>query len=112
MLAMNIKVYAILTDIIAYGGVSEARSILKVDIIVKILSDVKQPWKFAKTAEAGKKEHQTGGDKFRGKRKRVIKEIKDVQAAKKVALESESKVSHAYNTKPYRLKRNLKINCG
>ena len=46
-----------------------SESILKVDIIVKILSDVKQSWKFAKTAEAGKKEHQTGGDKFRGKRK-------------------------------------------
>ena len=46
-----------------------SESILKVDIIVKILSDVKQSWKFAKTVEAGKKEHQTGGDKFRGKRK-------------------------------------------
>lgn len=49
------------------------------------------------------------GDKLRGARKRISKEISkevtNVQAAKKVILESASKVSDAYSAKP------IKTNC-
>ena len=55
------------------------------------------------------------GDKLRGARKRISKEISkevtNVQAAKTVMLESASKVSDAYVAKLYRSKKKLKTNC-
>lgn len=70
---------------IVYKGMSKECGILKVGITKKILSNMKKSWRFAKAAEAGSKERQTVVVKFRGERKRIIKEIRDVQAAKKIA---------------------------
>ena len=43
--------------------------------------------------------------KHREERKRISNEIKDIQAAKKFALESVSKVADEYNAKLYELKQ-------
>ena len=69
---------------------------------------MKKSWRFAKAAEAGSKERQTVAVKFRGERKRIIKEIRDVQAAKKIAMESTSKVANVYDAKVYKLKKKFR----
>ena len=91
-----------------YEGVSKDGGILKMDIIVKMRSNVKQSRRFAKVAKAGNREHQTAWDKRRKERQRISKEVTNVQAAKTVMMESASKVSDAYGTKLYRSTRKLK----
>ena len=76
---------------------------LKVDFRNKMLS-----YAFlAKAAEAKTKERQTAGEKRRRKRQKNNKKVKDVSAEKKVALESTSKVTNAYDTRLYKLKVKL-----
>ena len=53
-------------------------SILNVSTAVKMLSDVKQSWSFAKTAEAESKRHQTAWDKRSEERKIISKANKNI----------------------------------
>ena len=72
--------------------VSKEVVVLRVDIRKKMLSGVKQSWRL-ETAEAEKKKKKESVEE----RKRNSKKIKDVPAAKKVALDFASKVADIYD---------------
>ena len=55
MLEANIKEQSSVTRRIMYKGVSEEGGILNMDIRKKMLVDVKQSWRSAKTSEAENK---------------------------------------------------------
>ena len=60
-------------------------------------------WRYARAAEEVNKEKQTAGDATREWRKRVGKEIKNMIAAKKLAVEAASKVASVYDAKIHKL---------
>ena len=62
------------------------------------------PGGFLKAAEAGNVERQTAEEKCEENQRIISKEIKDLEAAKKVALDSASKVADAYDAKLYKFK--------
>ena len=68
-----------------------------------MLFDVNKPWRFAEN-----KVRRTVEKKCREERKRISKEIKNVQDAQKIALESTPRVGHAYNAKLHKLKEELR----
>ena len=76
--------------------VSKEVVVLRVDIRKKMLSGVKQSWRL-ETAEAEKKKKKEKKKESVEERKRNSKKIKDVPAAKKVALDFASKVADIYD---------------
>ena len=103
MLKRYVKERSLVIQGILYEPVSKEGCMLKVDFRKKMLS-----YAFlAKAAEAKTKERQTAGEKRRRKRQKNNKKVKDVSAEKKVALESTSKVTNAYDTRLYKLKVKL-----
>lgn len=72
-----------------------------------MLSSVKNSWKFAKLADNKNRLCQTLGDKRCEERKRISEEIRENENAKKVAVESVSKIAGIYNSKIYKLKEKL-----
>ena len=60
---------------------------------------LKQYWRFAKVVEPESKKYQSVGEIRREERMGNSKKIKDVPAAKKVALESASKVAGTFDAR-------------
>ena len=100
---MHMKQQPLVTQRIVYERVSKEDGILKVDMIVKMPSDLKPSWTFVTAVEA-----ETRSIKLLEinveKKERINKETKNFQAGKNVLLESASKVADAYGAKLYRLK--------
>ena len=98
------KQQPLVTQRIVYERVSKEDGILKVDMIVKMPSDLKPSWTFVTAVEA-----ETRSIKLLEinveKKERINKETKNFQAGKNVLLESASKVADAYGAKLYRLKK-------
>ena len=101
---MHMKQQPLVTQRIVYERVSKEDGILKVDMIVKMPSDLKPSWTFVTAVEA-----ETRSIKLLEinveKKERINKETKNFQAGKNVLLESASKVADAYGAKLYRLKK-------
>ena len=104
---MHMKQQPLVTQRIVYERVSKEDGILKVDMIVKMPSDLKPSWTFVTAVEA-----ETRSIKLLEinveKKERINKETKNFQAGKNVLLESASKVADAYGAKLYRLKKKKK----
>ena len=79
------------------AGVSKEDDILKVDIKNKWFSDVKQSWRFVKTAQ---EERRLLGKNVGKKEKEIVKNINYIPSPKKVALESASKLADANDLYP------------
>ena len=88
---------------IVYEGVKKEGGVLQVNISKQMITDVKMAWRYARAAEEVNKEKQTAGDATRERRKRVGKEIKNMIAAKKLAVEAASKVASVYDAKIHEL---------
>ena len=101
---MHMKQQPLVTQRIVYERVSKEDGILKVDMIVKMPSDLKPSWTFVTAVEA-----ETRSIKLLEinveKKERINKETKNFQSGKNVLLESASKVADAYGAKLYRLKK-------
>ena len=104
---MHMKQQPLVTQRIVYERVSKEDGILKVDMIVKMPSDLKPSWTFVTAVEA-----ETRSIKLLEinveKKERINKETKNFQSGKNVLLESASKVADAYGAKLYRLKKKKK----
>ena len=104
---MHMKQQPLVTQRIVYERVSKEDGILKVDMIVKMPSDLKPSWTFVTAVEA-----ETRSIKLLEinveKKERINKETKNFQAGKNVLLESASKVADVYGAKLYRLKKKKK----
>ena len=79
------------------AGVSKEDDILKVDIKNKWFSDVKQSWRFVKTAQ---EERRLLGKNVGKKEKEIVKNINYIPSLKKVVLESASKLADANDLYP------------
>ena len=101
---MHMKQQPLVTQRIVYERVSKEDGILKVDMIVKMPSDLKPSWTFVTAVEA-----ETRSIKLLEinveKKERINKKTKNFQAGKNVLLESASKVADAYGAKLYRFKK-------
>ena len=79
------------------AGVSKEDDILKLDIKNKWFSDVKQSWRFVKTAQ---EERRLLGKNVGKKEKEIVKNINYIPSPKKIALESASKLADANDLYP------------
>ena len=107
MLEANKKEQSSVTRRIIYKGVSEEGGILNMDIRKKMLVDVKQSWRSAKTSEAENKQRKTPKEIRREERKKNGKKFRDIPAVKKVPLESTTKVAGTYDARLFKLKEKL-----
>lgn len=72
-----------------------------------MLSNVNKSLRLAEAAEGEDMEHQIAWKKSKEEKKKNGKIIKNVPAAKKVALESAPKVADAYDARLFKLKEKL-----
>ena len=103
VLETNMKENSLVAQRIVYGGVKKEGGVLQVNISKQMITDVKMAWRYARAAEEVNKEKQTAGDATRERRKRVGKEIKNMIAAKKLAVEAASKAASVYDAKIHEL---------
>ena len=107
ILEVNLMEQSLVAQRIVHEGKFKEGSVMKADINKMMMEDVKQTWRYAKADAEERRKYQTEGEQQRQQRKRISKVIHEVEAAKKVALDSAKNVANKYDGKLQELKERL-----
>ena len=108
ILEVNLMEQSLVAQRIVHEEIFKEGGVMKADINKMMMEDVKKAWRYAEADAEERRKSQTEGEKKRQQRKRISKEIHEVEAAKKVAIDSAKNVANKYDDKLQELKERLK----